>query len=71
MQLRNSPPKAHLPKFNPEIGQENSHWASAGHLADDLCFLALGFLDIRQKQALSGRIRYFRQNQADKVGIFR
>ena len=27
---RNSPPKIHLPKFNPEIGPKNSHCTSAG-----------------------------------------
>ena len=27
---RNSPLKIHLPKFNPEIGQKNSHCTSAG-----------------------------------------
>ena len=27
---RNSPPKIHLPKFNPEMGPKNSHCTSAG-----------------------------------------
>ena len=39
---RNSPPKIHFPKFNPEIGPKNSHCTSAG---------PLGWFDTNQQRA--------------------